>query len=220
MKRLPVQKETELAAKVVSWLADQHWDVYQEVEFRGRGGVADIVAVRKGIVWILECKTRYCFDVLNQACEWPVHYRSVAVPFSRGRDYRVARDYYRVGVVEVEDNWITESLPAPLFAKNHATAKKYLLQLTELHKTFAPAGSQSGHHLTPYKQTMLDVRRFIENHPGCTVKEVFADLGRMHYSSAASFKGNIVKALIDFERSWCRVDTSTRPCKLFIRENQ
>lgn len=108
-----------------------------------------------------------------------------------------------------------EYIQPHLFIKHHETVKHYLSQLTELHKTFAPAGSQSGHHLTPYKQTMMDVRRFIEAHPGCTVKNIFDDLGSMHYSSVASFKGNLVKALAQFE-PWCKIDKSTKPFRLFV----
>jgi hypothetical protein len=215
-----MEKETELAAVVVAWLIEQNWTVYQEVQFQNRGGVADIVAVRNGIVWIIECKTRYCFDVLLQASEWPVHYRSVAVPWARdGRDYRVAKDYYQVGVLEVNRDHVQEVIRPKAFIKNHQTVKKYLAQLTELHKTFALAGSKGGQHLTPYKQTMMDVRRFIEKHPGCTAKDLFDEYGEMHYSSPASFKGNIVKALADFE-PWCRVDYSTKPCRLFIKEQE
>jgi hypothetical protein len=212
-------KETELAANIVTWLADQHWEIYQEVEFSHRGGVADIVAVRNGIMWIIETKTHYGLDVLQQAAGWPVHYRSVGVPYSVDRDYRVARDYYCVGVIQVGKytGEVREDVKPRLFIKNTKVVKRYLSQLTELHKTFAQAGSQSGHHLTPYKQTMLAVRKFIETHPGCTIKDIFNDLGEMHYASPESFKGNLLSALTSFERDWCKVDLSSKPYKLFIR---
>lgn len=209
-------REIDLAAVIVAWLVEQHWDVYQEVQFGNYGGVADIVAVRNKILWIIETKTKYGFDVLQQASGWPVHYRSIGIPFSRNRDYRVAVNYYRVGIIEVDDWGAKEIVEAPLFAKNHETAKRYILKLTELHKTYALAGSQSGHHLTPYKHTMIDVRRFIEMHPGCTVKDIYSDLGSLHYSSASSFKGNLVKALCQFEQSWCHVDITNKPYRLFV----
>jgi hypothetical protein len=211
-------KETELAAAIVAWLAEQHWDVYQEVQFGNFTGVADIVAVRNKIMWIIETKTKYGFDVLQQASEWPVHYRSIGVPYSRNRDYRVAINYYRVGIIEVDEFGVNEFIQPALFVKHHDTVRRYLSRLTELHKTYAQAGSTSGHHLTPYKKTMMDVREFIGAHPGCTVREIYDDLGKLHYSSAASFKGNLVKALVDFESAWCRVDTQNRPFHLFLVE--
>jgi len=57
-------KETDLAERVINWLEDQHWEIYQEVQFRGYGGIADIVAVRAGYLWIIECKTSMTFTLL------------------------------------------------------------------------------------------------------------------------------------------------------------
>lgn len=214
----PKIKETDLAAKVVSWLQDQHWEVYQEVQFRRQGGVADIVAVRHNIMWIIESKTSYGFAVLEQATRWMVHYRSVAVPFHRrqDRDYRVAELYYRVGVIGVSD-WgdVSEIVAPPLMYRDNNFVKDYLCELTELHKTYAKAGSQSGNHLTPYKQTMMEVRKVIEQNPGCTLKFLHDTLGNMHYWSKQSFMGSLIKALEDFE-PWCKIDKSTKPYKLYI----
>lgn len=215
-------KETELAELVISWLDSQRWNVYQEVQFSRLGGVADICAERHGVLWIIETKTAMSIEVLNQASAWPVHFRSVAVPKAKSnskRDYRVARDYYRVGVIEVSQNGIYETLKPPLYLRHHKTAKRLMLQLTELHKTFAKAGSKGGAHLTPYKMTMMDVRRTIEKHPGCTVEELFTIHGPMHYASKSSFKGNLLKCLDEFE-DWCRIDKTSKPFKLFVSENK
>ena len=219
-------KETELAKPVIEWLTDQHWEIYQEVQFDGGGTVADIVAVRNGIIWIIETKTSYGFAVLEQARRWSVHYRSIAIPWAREpRNYLVARDYYLVGVIEVhmrkdwyEGAYVDEVIPAPLQRRNHVYAKRHISSLLELHKTFSPAGSSGRQHLTPYKNTMLAVRNVIETNPGCTIKFLFEKLGPMHYASAVSFKGNLVKALVAFEGDWCKVDMGMKPYKLFIRE--
>jgi hypothetical protein len=215
-------KETELAEPVIDWLQSQNWTIYQEVQFARLGGVADICAERHGILWIIETKTAMTITVLNQASTWPVHFRSIAVPkaiHNEKRDYRVARDYYGVGVIEVAKNDIYETLKPPLFLRHNATAKKMLSQLTDVHKVYAKAGSQSGNHLTPYKETMMEIRRYIIRHPGCTVKDIFNDLGSMHYSSKSSFKGNIVKCLESFEKSWCKIDSESKPYKFYIAEN-
>ena len=214
-------KETELAKPVIAWLTKQHWEVYQEVQFSYGGGIADIVAVRHGILWIIETKTTFGFAVLNQASRWLAHYRSVAVPFSRQRDYRVALHYYRVGVIEVgefQDCEVYEHIPAPLVRMNHERSKRYIDSLVELQKTYAEAGSRSGSHLTPYKNTMIEVRKIISSNPGCTVKYLYERLGKMHYGSPQSFKGNLHKALIDFEKDWCEVKTDTRPYTFFCKE--
>ena len=215
-------KETELAKSVIAWLSDQHWDIYQEVQFTAGSSIADIVAVKHGIMWIIECKMSYGFTVLQQASQWLAHYRSVAVPsetYHHHRDYSVAKYYYRVGILEVntkhDDVW--EIIKPPIMYRENDLIKKYRARLTELHKTFAPAGSRGGQHLTPYKETMMDVRKAIEINPGCTIKDLYQSLGKMHYSSADSFKGNLIKALNDFE-PWCKVDMSTKPYKLYIAD--
>jgi len=216
-------KETDLAKLVVDWLIDQHWDVYQEVQFYYGGPIADIVAVRNGIMWIIECKTSYGFTVLQQASNWMVHYRSVAVPseIHYHRDYAVAEHYYRVGVIEVKLKYdsVREVVEAPLMYRKRNMVKRFSSELTELHKTFAPAGSSSGQHLTPYKLTIMEVKKIVQINPGCTIKDLYAELGKMHYASEASFKGTLLKSLIDFEKDWCKVDMSTRPFKLFAITN-
>ena len=151
------------------------------------GGVADIVAVRNGILWIIESKNAYTLDVLNQASRWPAHYRSVAVPWSRSdRDYRVARDYYLVGVITVRAEFadVYEAVKAPGYLKHDRDAKKMIGKLTDLHKTFAIAGSQGGSQLTPYKQTMIEVRKVIEKTPGCTVGFIYESLGTIRAIAA------------------------------------
>ena len=210
-------KETDLAKPVVDWLLEQNWQVYQEVQFDSSGDAADIVAVRNGIIWIIETKTTFGFSVLEQAARWSVHYRSVAVPWARARHYRVAEYYYQVGVIEIYKDDVQEVVKAPLIRINHQYAKKHLSSLLELHKTFSPAGSAGRQHLTPYKYTMMEVRKVIEANPGCTISFLFEYLGRMHYGSKSSFKGNIVKALVDFEKDWCFVDMESKPYKLFIK---
>ena len=212
-------KETELAEQVIEWLRYQNWNIYQEVQFRGIGGIADIVAERHGILWIVETKMAMSIEVLNQASAWPVHFRSVAVPEAKRdskRDYRVARDYYGVGVIEVSKYDVRERVKPPLYLRHHKTAEKLLSQLTELHKTFAKAGSKGGSHLTPYKITIMEIRRTVEKQPGCTIEDLFTKHGSMHYANKSSFKGNILKCLEDFEKDWCRIDKTSKPFRLFI----
>jgi hypothetical protein len=219
-------KEIELAKPVIEWLGDQHWEVYQEVQFDGSGTVADIVAVRNGIIWIIETKTTFGLAVLEQATRWDVHYRSIAIPWAREpRHYRIAINYFQVGVIEVEfrKDWfngadVQEVIHAPLIRGNHSYAKRYLNSLMEIHKTFSSAGSSGRQHLTPYKYTMMEVRKVIESNPGCTIKYLYEQLGRMHYANESSFKGNLVKALADFEKEWCKIDINSKPYKLFIRD--
>ena len=81
-------KEQELASYIVSYLENENWEIFQEVQFRSYGNIADIVAVKDNKLWIIESKTTLSFKVLEQARRWKCHYRSIAVPSVRDRKSR------------------------------------------------------------------------------------------------------------------------------------
>ncbi len=204
-------KETDLAKKVVTWLEAQHWDVYQEVTVTGHGGIADIVAVRDGKLWIIECKTSLTFTVLEQASHWRAHYRSIAIPRpktkSRSIAYHIANKHLDLGVLEVGEQINVIHQP-PLKRDFHKSAKYFMSQLKEEHKHYSPAGSNNGGYYTPYRATMDRVKNYISAHPGCTFKEIMYDLGKNHhYSSDNTAKTCIRKALAEWE-PWCQVSVS------------
>ena len=220
-------KETELAQPVIAWLQEQHWDVYQEV--KQYGPIADIVAVQGPLVWVIECKTTLSIGVMLQASHWMVHYRSVAVPSAQNRDvrnaaYGVARRHFKVGVITVADTWrysdsaIREEIEAPYMREFRKLAFRLRDKLEAEHKTFAQAGNSDGSYWTPYKRTIRDVQRFLKKNPGSTMKEIQTSIGgRGHYASPASCRGNLGKALADWE-DWCEVDRSSKPFRYSISE--
>lgn len=224
-----MNNEAEIGAGVVGWLEEQNWDVYQEVKYYG--GIADIVAVNGYLVWVIECKKSLSLNVMDQARGWRTHFRSVAVPrpkrpYERFTAYRVAKDYFKVGVIEVnrtefrdEFSYSVEvKVPAPLMREHHKFAKKMIEKgLVPEQKVMAKAGTKGGNYYTPYKATMMAVRRFIEKNPGCTIKEIMDDLGKMHYGSDASARSTIPKSLQTIESEWCRVDRDSRPFRFYIK---
>lgn len=68
MKRPKIASEAALAEIVTTWLRADGWRTYHEVELP-RGGRADIIAVRRGLVWIVETKLQAGLDVLDQALD-------------------------------------------------------------------------------------------------------------------------------------------------------
>ena len=75
--------EAELAKVVTTWLRADGWATYHEVECWG--GRADVVAVRRGLVWLVETKLRAGLEVLTQALDKRragAHGVLVAVPAS------------------------------------------------------------------------------------------------------------------------------------------
>jgi len=67
-KRPKIASEAALAEVVVAWLRADGWRTFHEVELP-RGGRADIVAARSGLVWIIETKLQAGLEVLDQALE-------------------------------------------------------------------------------------------------------------------------------------------------------
>jgi len=215
-------KETDLAKRVVEWLRDQHWDVYQEVKFSGHGGIADIVAVRAGLLWIIECKTCVTFTVLDQAARWQSHFRSIAVPSSHDRGgrlmaYRIAKDYLRIGIIEVGELDIGEYSPPPPMREYHKCAKRMMSELCEEHKSRLAAGSNGGGYFTPYRRTMDEVRRYVSYNPGCTLKQIMSGLQQHHYASDASARSCIRTALMEWERNWCEVKIDGKEYRYYIK---
>lgn len=73
--------EERIGAAVSAYLRSMEWTVYAEVQVPAAGKRrADIVAVRDGEVWVVECKTRLTWSAIAQAEAWEgwAHYRSVA----------------------------------------------------------------------------------------------------------------------------------------------
>jgi hypothetical protein len=218
-------REVDLAAKVVAWLDDLGWDVYQEVQLYAQGRVCDIVATYGHLIWAIECKVRTSIEVMYQAAYWPADKRSIAVPNIASNKItweweKVAEYHYKVGVIRVgmgeENVGVREAVPAPFIRQPKRERDNYHKALTPLHKTYAQAGT-SGQHLTAYKVTMIRVREFIEKYQPCTVPQIVAKLGKMHYASESSAKGNLVKCLTLLE-DWAEVDTSDRPFVFRIKE--
>lgn len=219
-------KETEIAAVIVEWLQSQDWEVFQEVQPYQYSSVADIVAIKNEQVWVIETKTSFNLQVIAQAESWDVHLRSVGIPEvyrqSLGRDFaeKVCRNY-GIGILAVSvpiHEVIAYQNPVLRKGyKRHADAIKNFV--TEHHKN-SKAGSTSGNHLTPYKLSMMKIRKFVEDNPGCTLNDIIDNLGNLHYSSEHSAKNAIRTALFKWE-SWCESRlVSGRGYRYFIKQEE
>lgn len=76
--------EAELAKVVTTWLRTDGWSTFHEIECRG--GRADIVAVRRGLVWLVETKLRAGLEVLAQATYLLARFGFRDVPALGARD--------------------------------------------------------------------------------------------------------------------------------------
>jgi len=214
--------EQQLAAKVVEWLCIQHWDVYQEVQIEYAGKVADIVAVRGPVVWVVECKRSLSLSVIAQANRWYTIRRSVAVPHingnSKGRDFAfMVCARFNIGILVVNKFGVSEQLSAPLLRKNKWDADRMRAALTPEHKTWANAGSANHDHYTPYKYTIRQVQQLLTKTPGLTLKEIIREV-KHHYSADPSAISSLRQALSTWESDWCVIDTSEKPYRYFVKD--
>jgi hypothetical protein len=191
--------EVQLAAMIVSDLKSDGWEVYQEVVLEAGDGPADIVAVRGGLIWIIETKMSMTLDLIGQAYRWigSAHWVTMAIPYpKRGENDKkrmvsqFCRDY-GVSLMKIDsrnkvhlDNW---QKPADI---DTATAEYVISQLHEEQKTFALAGSNGG-HWTPYKSTCIMVKNHVLANPGCSIESLVKDVGRMHYKTEASARSTL-----------------------------
>lgn len=190
------RRETELARPVLALLTEMGFDLYQEVPLGGR---ADIVGVLKRTVCVVEVKAALTFDVIAQAEEWRrvAHWRYVAVPLVRNSDGRhLAKrvcEERGVGIIEIsKHDYAKVELPPAL--NRHADAKRLLDVLRPEHKTFAPAGSSSGHFWSPWRDSVAKLVAIVARRPGITLKEL-VETTHHHWHSNASARSCIAKQI-------------------------
>ena len=223
--------EKALAKVCVDWLLEQDYEVYQEVQFSGRGGkVADIVAVRGPVFHIIECKTSLSTVVMQQASEWKVPFRSICVPAGRSGTQsksrwiatKLAKNYFKVGVIEVTKNYKgvfeypRRKINSPFLREYQKRSEKLRKLLKPEHKFYAQAGDDKRQHWTVYKSTIRDVKKFIKYHPKCTIKEIMLSC-ETHYASKSA-KYSLAYALEHYEKLWCSVDKAEKPYKYTVVE--
>ena len=188
-------KETDLSAKVVEWLQDQRWEVYQEVKFGGWAygqRCADIVAVNGPIMWIIECKTSCSLAVIEQAHRWirTANMVSIAVPKQNNFSEHVCRAF-GIGIISlckhVCDIGVSENVRPKLW---RFSTKRYRDKLEPEHKTFAKAGTSSGKSWTPFTRTCREVLNAVNRQPGLSIKDLIKGIDH-HYNTASTARASL-----------------------------
>lgn len=180
--------EAQLAAVVVESLLADHWEVYQEVQQNWGQPVADIVATRGPVTWVIETKLSLSLVVMEQADKWKpfANMVSVAVP-TRHRDIKgrtFAMNVLRqrgIGVLVVNTHIQHEARPE--FRRRLLDPIRNYLR--EEHKSWSQAGVNGGGYYTPFADTSRKVVNYISQHPGCTLSDILGSV-ETHYHSDAS----------------------------------
>jgi len=225
-------KETEIGAVVVEWLRQQDFEVFPEVAHTGFG-VADIVARRGKIVCVVECKVNFGLAVMEQAIRWigTAHYVYVATRrlYSRrhrtwdGRAARAVLERYGIGLLTVRPGSregcghlepdVHEAI-RPDFNRRVKTERLHHVLNSIPMDWGAEAGSQWSQQWTPFKQTCVLVSRYVATHPGCTLKEMLADVPT-HYHTPTTARSTLPKWIDVGKVEGVFCDRNTRPMKLW-----
>lgn len=192
-------KEVDLARKVIEYLTDLKWDCYQEVQVFSYGAVADIVAKQGQVIWIIETKTTLSLAVIGQAYEWLpwANYVSVAVPAEKRHMGFAAQVLKTYGIGLLRVNQYEYDWTSPVSETTHPafrrTKDKHVLDaLNEGHKSYAEAGNSEGRRWSPFKETCLQIHRYVQANEGCTLKDVLNSV-KHHYASTATARVCIPK---------------------------
>lgn len=217
-------KETDLAEKVVQWLRGDEWEVYQEVLCGGP--VADIVAVKGRISWIVEVKTRFSLDLVAQADDWvrsgSARFVSIACPGPSDPHSRRAGLIQRflqerkIGMLHV--GRFCRQVIAPSFIRRGKRNRRDIREHLYADQKSSIAGSTSGGHWTPWKRTCQAAREHISANPGCTIKEVVTALDH-HYATDRSARVCLLSQIRDGTFDGIETKRDGRKLTLFVSKS-
>lgn len=188
------RRETDVGQPVSEWLRDMGWRVYPEVEVPKATGIADMVATRGPLVWIIECKVSLSLDLLGQIIQWEgfAHMRSIAIPRLRTAARTAAQrllHHEGIGMIHAGASSLDvyEAL-SPRLARHAPSVARVRSALCDEHEGWATPGqaSSAGSRLTAFSLTCRRVRDFATNHPGCSMKSLVESVEHHYHSSATA----------------------------------
>lgn len=200
--------EASVGAAAADWLRGEGWSVYEEVsleyQLRGKYDVgdarADLVGTRGELLSVIECKIAISFELFAQAKKWLpfADVVWVAVPCGKRTDgrveaFRVAREYYGIGVLELRDDG--SGIAIRVGPRTHRRDHDALLvSLDPEHQKHASAGSPGGGQWTSFKRTASAVAAYVAKHNGCTLAEALESTEH-HYRNKKSAIAALSKAV-------------------------
>ena len=198
--------EAILASKVVAWLRDQHWDVWQEVSvpWAGQYPTCDIMARNDNAIWVVECKMSRSLALLDQAIWWSsfVDFVSVAVPAVQVRPgchlkesrawNHIIRDY-GIGKLVV-DNFSVSNETAPNRHRNKGRPSMNVMHevLDQMPQNYGTAGAKETPRWSPFAVTRDKLMQIVTAEPGISFRDALAKLDH-HYASDATARSSIRK---------------------------
>lgn len=217
--RVKATPEAEVAKAAEAWLLGHGHEVYREVRDGYGGARADLVGLSHGMTHVVECKTRLSLDLIEQAHGWLGRSELVSVcvpePRHHARLSVVVLRQLGVGLLTARHGYANVGLYPRWhrLRRNHAHRPVRAL-LHESQRVMGEAGTKSGGYYTAFRQTMTDAAEYVAAHPGCSVREVMADISH-HYASERGARQGLVFALNRGLCSGVRSDRGAREWRLY-----
>lgn len=184
--------EAELAQRVVAELQQSGFVVYQEVSAGYGMHRADIVAVGDHRACIIETKTSFTLQLVEQGLRWQPMPVILASPSGKATHKKICAST-GLGMWQIGSNTITEHVaPRPWRG-----SKKWIagfVKEAQRSGEYAPAGSRGGGYYTPFRETCHRLRAIVDANPGIGLKQAI-DGTKHHYSSNWSARQNLAQLI-------------------------
>lgn len=200
--------EASTAAAKAEQLRKDGWQVYYEIvldrHLRDRHELGDarldIAATRGQTLATFEVKLGLGLEVFVQAKRWiPFSDEaSIVVPAGQFTDvrreaYDLARNYYGLGVYEVElDGSVSERVRP---RRHRRVDDALLVSLDPGHQTHAAPGTNRGGHFTPEKRTFEALARLVAENPRQYKIDEAVRLIQHHYRTNADAESYLSKSI-------------------------
>jgi hypothetical protein len=209
-------KETELAQKFIDFFGKE-FEIYKEVPAEG---FIDFVAKSGNVTIAVEVKLNLNFDVIEQANKNKFYcsYSYIAVPKPKKKHfgYEIC-EMLGIGILlynetsyhKYDGSEIIEFLKPKINRKykwNRLKLEPYMKE--------SLAGAVNDGRITPYKITIKNMIKYIDRHPGCSLKECLNHID-YHWSNISSAKGCVYQWI----NKGIIKDFKLEKGKLFLNDN-
>lgn len=190
--------EVATAREVTNWLKIDGWDVYEEVAL-GYTDSLDILAIRGPILWAIEVKQTFSVALVGQAKRWIPHAHcvSVAVPFhKRGSASEGAVwicSTLGLGLLYATSNNVQQRVKPEFRRRVDADFLRKHVNIKQQDGS-VPAGSASIARWTPWRLTVSELIKVVNDNPGVTLKEALKRM-RHHYRTDSVANSSLSKYL-------------------------
>ena len=183
--------ETEIGRAVSAWLEERGWEVYPEVAIKAYQGAADIVATHEnGLVWVIECKMHFNYQLLKQAWRWrkfangvsiamPANYKMELASYKPDEDLKaIILERLGLGFFGIS-NLVVRQYREPVLRER---AKDDFLYVVDPRHRQATPGSNCGGRFAIVDATCRNLLEAVRAEPGIALREAVGRI-RHHYAS-------------------------------------